>query len=66
MPFIVLPGKGDVVIIGQRTLREKLGIDVLAQLKAFVLKAHGCQEDAGIEFTALLWAGPTLVLCCGR
>ena len=44
MPFIVLPGGGDVVIIGQKTLREKLGIDVMAQLKASVLKAHG-RED---------------------
>ena len=25
MPFIVLPGGGDVVIIGHKTLREKLG-----------------------------------------
>ena len=39
MPFIVLPGRGDVVIIGQKTLREKLGIDVMAQLKTSVLKA---------------------------
>ena len=30
MLFIVLPGGGDVVIIGQMTLREKLGIDVMA------------------------------------
>ena len=27
MPVIVLPGGGDEVIIGQKTLREKLGID---------------------------------------
>ena len=44
MPFIVLPGGGDVVIIGQKTLREKRGIDVMAQLKASVLKTHG-RED---------------------
>ena len=37
MPFVVLPGGGDVVIIGQKTLREKLGIDAMAQLKASVL-----------------------------
>ena len=37
MPF-VLPRGGDVVIIGQKTLREKLGIDVMTQLKALVLK----------------------------
>ena len=32
MPFIVLPGGDDVVIIGQKPRREKLGIDVMAQL----------------------------------
>ena len=26
MPFILLPGGGDMVIIGQKTLREKVGI----------------------------------------
>ena len=45
MPSIVLPGGGDVVIIGQKTLREELGIDAMAQLKASVLKAHG-REDS--------------------
>ena len=29
MPFIVLPGGGNVVIIGQKALREKLEIDVM-------------------------------------
>ena len=52
MPFIVLPGRGDVVIIGQKTLREKLGVDVMAQLKASVLKAQGRQDGAGTELTA--------------
>ena len=47
MPFIVLPGGGDVVSFGQKTLREKLGIDVMAQLKASVLKPHG-REDGRI------------------
>ena len=49
MPFIVLPGGADVVIIGQETLREKLGIDVMAQLKASVLKAHGRQDGPEIR-----------------
>eukprot|EP00904_Undaria_pinnatifida_P009634 jgi/Undpi1/5800/HiC_scaffold_2.g01074.m1 len=52
MPFIVLPGGGAVIIIGQKTLREKLGIDVMAQLKASVLKAQGRQDGAGMELTA--------------
>ena len=52
MPFIVLHGGGDVVIIGKKTLREKLGIDVMAQLKALILKAHGRQDGVGMEFTA--------------
>ena len=58
MQFVVLPGGGDVVTIGQRTLREKLGIDVMAQLKASVLKAHGRQDGAGMEFTALAVGEP--------
>ena len=53
MPFIVLSGRGDVVIIiGQKTLREKLGIDVMAQLKASVLKAQGRQDGAVMKLTA--------------
>ena len=52
MPFDVLPGRGDVVIIGQKMLREKLGIDVMAQLKPSLLKAQGRQDGAGIELTA--------------
>ena len=52
MYFIVLPWGGDVAIIGQKTLREKLGIDVMAQIKASVLRARGRQDDAGMELTA--------------
>ena len=52
MPFIVLPGGGDVVIIGQKTLRKKLAIDVKAQLKASVLKAQRRQDGSGMELTA--------------
>ena len=53
MPFIVLPVGGDVVIIGQKMLRDKFGIDAMAQLVASVLKAYGRQDGAEIEFTAL-------------
>ena len=52
MPFIVLPGGGDVVIFGPKTLIENLGIEVMAQLKDVVLKAQGCQDGAGMELTA--------------
>ena len=41
-----------MVIIGQKTLREKLGTDVMSQLKASVLKAQGRQDGAEMEFTA--------------
>ena len=47
-----------MVIVGQKTLREKLGVDVMAhlktsaQLKASVLKAQGHQDGAGMELTA--------------
>ena len=50
-PIIVLPGGGDVVIIGQKTSREKLGIDVMAQLNASVLKVHGREYDPEIGTT---------------
>ena len=39
--------------VGRKTLREKLSIDVLAQLKVYMLKAHGRQDDTGMEFIAL-------------
>ena len=52
MPFIVLPWGGDVVIIDQKTLREKLGIDVITQLKASVLKAHGREDGPEVEARA--------------
>ena len=40
MTFIVLLWEGDIGIIRQKTLMEKLGVDVMTQLKASVLKAH--------------------------
>ena len=52
MPSIVLPRRGDAVVIGQKTLREKIGIDVMAQLNSSVLKAQGRQDGAGMELTA--------------
>ena len=52
MPFIVLPRVGDVVIVGQKTLREKLGVDVMVQLRASVLNACGRQDGPGVELTA--------------
>ena len=61
MPLIVLPGGGDVEIVKQKTLREKLSIDVMALLKVSVLKAQGRQDCAGMELTAR--ASPT-VWCC--
>ena len=41
-----------MVIIEQKTLRDKLGIDVMPQLKASVLPAQGRQYGAGMEITA--------------
>ena len=68
MPFPVLPGGGDVVIMGQKTLRKKLGIDVMAQLKTSVLKACGRQDGAGMELTARAVGEPNAgaVLPAGR
>ena len=50
--IIVCPRRGDVVIIGQMTLKEKLGIDVRAELEASVRKAQGRQDGAGMDLTA--------------
>ena len=58
MSFIVLAVGGDVVITGQKTRREKLGIDVMAQHKASALKAQGRQDGAGMEFIALAVGEP--------
>ena len=45
------PWGGDVVIIGQKTLKDKLGFDVMAKLKAFLLRECGHQYGAGVELT---------------
>ena len=54
-----------MVIIGQKTLREKFGVDVMAQLKASVLKAHAREDGPEMELQLVLWESPTLGLCCG-
>ena len=54
----MLPGGGRCVIIGQKTLRDKLGTDVMAQLKASVLNACGRQYGAGVELTARVVVEP--------
>ena len=41
-----------MVIIGQKTMRDKIGIDVMAQLNASVLRAQRRQDGAGMELTA--------------
>ena len=51
MSFIVLPSAGDVVIFGQKTSWDKLGIDVMAQLQALVLKAEGREDGPEMELT---------------
>ena len=54
----MLHGGSDVVIIGRKTLKKKLRIDVMAQLEASVLKVHAFQDDAGMEFAALAVGEP--------
>ena len=51
MSFIVLPSAGDVAIFGQKTSWDKLGIDVMAQLQALVLKAEGREDGPEMELT---------------
>ena len=45
-PFVILPGRGDLIIIGQLTLREALGIDVMNQLKV-LFEGDGQQDREG-------------------
>ena len=45
-------------IIGRKTLREKLGINLMAQRKASELKAQGRQDGAWMEFTAFVVGEP--------
>ena len=52
MPFIVLPEGGDVVIIGQKTLKANRRIDVIGHLKSSVLKVHGREDGPEMEITA--------------
>lgn len=52
IPFSVLPGGGEVVVIGQKAPKEELVIDVTTQLKALVLNACGHQDGAAVKLTA--------------
>ena len=57
--FIVLLEGGDVIVIRQKTLRESLGINVMAQPIASVLNACRRLDGAAVGL-------PALVPCCGR
>ena len=45
-------------MFGQKPLSVKLGIGVMAQLNGSVMKAHGRQDDPGMEYTALAVGEP--------
>ena len=50
--FIMPTVGGDVVIIGQTTLREKLGVDTMTQLKLSVQEACARRHGAGMVLAA--------------
>ena len=53
MPSIVLTGGGDANAIGRAdALEGEIGINVMAQLKASVLKIHGLEDGPEMEITA--------------
>ena len=52
MPFVVLPGGGNAIIVGQNTSRNVVGISVMGLLKASVLNAYGRQDGSRVELTA--------------
>ena len=41
LPFVVLPGLGDLLIVGQVTLQEVLKVDVMGMLQQTVLEVRG-------------------------
>ena len=45
--FAVIPGTDSVLIIGSETLREKLGIDVMASLEGNAQGGDRSIEDVG-------------------
>ena len=53
LPFVVLPGLGDLLIVGQVTLQEILKVDVMGMLRQTVLEVRG---NGGGE-SGLEWAG---------
>ena len=55
-----------MVIIGQMILRKTLGVDVMAQLKASVLKEYGRENGPELKITGGAVAELTLEMCCGR
>ena len=56
------PTGGTWLSIGQKTSREKLGIDVIEKVKDSVIKVHGSQVDIGMELLLVLRASPKLML----
>ena len=44
--------------IGQKTLKDKLGVDVIARIQASVPKAYRVRDDAGVQLTARVMAKP--------
>ena len=48
LPFVVLPGDGDVLVLGQVTLREVLCVDVMADLKRTVMSLRSCVGESPV------------------
>ena len=46
LPFVVLPGDGDVLVLGQVMLREVLCVDVMADLKRTVMSLRNCVNES--------------------
>lgn len=49
LPFVILPGPDNNIILGQVTLREVLGVDVMHALKRSVLRLCEVAEDDGAD-----------------
>lgn len=57
LPFVILPGPGDLVIIDRQTLHEGLDIDIMGQSKVIVQQGGICKDRKKAD--TLLKANPT-------
>lgn len=54
LALAVIPGRDNVMIIGNKTLRERLGIDIMAGLKRAALRGLGQNAEVSAEKVTIM------------